>query len=97
MNETQPLDELINWGQLRERPVGFMIPDTNIEVVKNAELECDHDTCYETHDVQLVIRVGKQYFLKEFAYSSYDGWEVKYGMMEVFPKVVSTTTFEVNP
>ncbi len=98
MNDTAVMiNALVDWEYLGEQKVGFKIPGTTIEVVRARVLDCDHESCYETHDIMMIVKFGDRYFGKVYEYSSYDGWETGDGLIEVFPKVVSTTTFEVNP
>jgi len=94
---TSMVNAMVDWEFLGEQKAGFKIPGTGIEVVQARVLDCDHETCYETHDIIMVVKFGDRYFGKVYEYSSYDGWEVRDGLTELFPKSVTTTTYEVSP
>lgn len=91
------MNALVDWEFLGEQKAGFKIPGTGIEVVQERALDCDHESCYETHNIIMVVKFGDRYFGKTYLYSSYDGWEVGNGLTELFPKSVTTTTYEVRP
>jgi hypothetical protein len=53
--------------------------------------ECDHETCYETHEWTFVFGLGEQRFAREATYSSYDGLKWSGSVYEVKPVEVVKT------
>lgn len=59
--------------------------------------ECDHETCYETHEWRFVFALGEQRFAREAEYSSYDGLKWQGSVFEVEPvEVVKTEWVKVE-
>lgn len=60
--------------------------------------DCEHETCYETHEWMFVFGLGDQRFARNAEYSSYDGLKWVGGVFEVAPvEVVKTEWAKVEP
>lgn len=82
------VDKAVNWADMPsyltkqfEVFVGHDVTDP-VMCVKQG-VDCDHDTCYEIHDQEWVVRVGVQHFLKRSEYSSQAGTVWLDGLAEV--------------
>ena len=82
------VDKAVNWEGMPsyatkqfEVFVGHDIADP-VMCVKQG-VDCDHDTCYDTHTQEWVVRVGVQHFLKRSEYSSQAGTIWIDGLTEV--------------
>ena len=64
--------------------------------IHHYEGRCDHETCYETHDTQLVFSIGDRYFLKVGTYDSMDGFQWNKPLREVKPVEKTITDWEVQ-
>lgn len=60
--------------------------------------DCEHETCYETHEWMFVFGLGDQRFARNAEYSSYDGLKWVGDVFEVAPvEVVKTGWVLVKP
>jgi hypothetical protein len=86
IDEIRALEE---WGWIcaRDKP-GLVLGETSQGpcVLVEASARCEHDPCYETHETQIIVRVGDVHYRRKAEYSSQDGLVLFKEITKVSPK-----------
>jgi hypothetical protein len=97
--DAEVLDAQVDWTQWawgerhwRAELAGPKLP-SGVSVVKQPGDFCGHETCYDTHDVTVILQYRDRYYRKDGTFNSHDGLNWGEGLTEVFPKHVTETKF----
>jgi len=84
MIDIQKVDRMIDWADLDSSDIGSTQVAAGLGFkVEDVTGRCDHETCYETHDINLILSHDGRYFLKSWGYHSQDGFQNPKPLREV--------------
>lgn len=98
---TEEIDQVIDWDAFTRWHwyVKGSVVQTDVGQIVHYEFNdpCDHETCYETHDISMVFTLGDRYFLKAGTYNSQDGMVWDEPLKQVKPVTKTVEAFEDVP
>ena len=92
------LDVGLDWSAVLKSGTGTDVSRVfDIRVIEVNDGNCDHESCYETHDIYVILEIGESYFRKSGTVNSVGGnwWGVN--LQEVQVKQVTKRLWEVAP